>query len=88
MEKLNKTKENLKPNIHFSPGKGWLNDPNGCVYNNGIYQSVIKSKEMRNRKRTISLFLEKTLKDLYYYTGWGLAPMTKQLTFVKTFIMT
>lgn len=27
----------LRPNIHFSPNKNWLNDPNGCIYNNGIY---------------------------------------------------
>ena len=30
-------KENLRPQIHFSPEKNWLNDPNGCVYHNGIY---------------------------------------------------
>ena len=26
-----------RPQIHFSPKKGWMNDPNGMVYFNGVY---------------------------------------------------
>ena len=26
-----------RPQIHFSPLSGWMNDPNGMVYHNGIY---------------------------------------------------
>ncbi len=26
-----------RPQIHFSPQKGWMNDPNGLVYHNGVY---------------------------------------------------
>ncbi len=26
-----------RPQIHFSPKTGWMNDPNGMVYHNGTY---------------------------------------------------
>ena len=26
-----------RPNFHFSPKKGWMNDPNGMFYKNGYY---------------------------------------------------
>lgn len=32
-----KTGELHRPKIHFSPKKGWMNDPNGMVYFNGTY---------------------------------------------------
>src|SRR5437773_5860880 len=30
-------KEQYRPQIHFSPKANWTNDPNGMVYNNGVY---------------------------------------------------
>ncbi len=30
-------KESYRPQFHFSPTEMWMNDPNGLVYNNGIY---------------------------------------------------
>lgn len=30
-------KEQYRPQYHFSPPKMWMNDPNGLVYNEGIY---------------------------------------------------
>jgi sucrose-6-phosphate hydrolase SacC (GH32 family) len=30
-------REALRPQIHFSPRRGWTNDPNGLVYVNGVY---------------------------------------------------
>jgi fructan beta-fructosidase len=30
-------KEQYRPQVHFSPQKNWMNDPNGMVYHNGVY---------------------------------------------------
>ena len=30
-------KRDYRPKIHFSPEKGWMNDPNGMVYVDGVY---------------------------------------------------
>ncbi|NIJ54400.1 glycoside hydrolase family 32 protein [Dyadobacter arcticus] len=30
-------KEKYRPQFHFSPKANWMNDPNGMVYNNGVY---------------------------------------------------
>lgn len=30
-------KRNFRPTIHFTPEKGWMNDPNGMVYVDGVY---------------------------------------------------
>jgi fructan beta-fructosidase len=27
----------FRPQFHFSPQKSWMNDPNGCVFHNGLY---------------------------------------------------
>src|ERR1700681_3545413 len=29
--------EQYRPQIHFSPEKNWMNDPNGLVYYKGVY---------------------------------------------------
>jgi fructan beta-fructosidase len=29
--------EQFRPQFHFSPKEKWMNDPNGLVYNNGVY---------------------------------------------------
>lgn len=30
-------KENYRPQFHFTPKEKWMNDPNGLIYNKGIY---------------------------------------------------
>ena len=32
-----KFEKRYKPQFHFSPSSGWLNDPNGLVYHEGVY---------------------------------------------------
>ncbi|MBR4325350.1 MAG: glycoside hydrolase family 32 protein [Bacteroidales bacterium] len=29
--------EQYRPQIHFTPSRNWMNDPNGMVYDNGVY---------------------------------------------------
>ena len=29
-----------RPNFHFTPKKGWMNDPNGMFYANGYYHFI------------------------------------------------
>ncbi len=36
-QQLRQYYEPHRPQIHFSPKKNWMNDPNGCVYFNGLY---------------------------------------------------
>ncbi|MBQ5511702.1 MAG: glycoside hydrolase family 32 protein [Prevotella sp.] len=35
-EKSGRT-EQYRPQIHFTPNRNWMNDPNGMVYTNGVY---------------------------------------------------
>lgn len=34
---INLYNELYRPQLHFSPQKGWMNDPNGMVYHDGVY---------------------------------------------------
>ena len=40
---MSRGKENCYPNLHFAPKYGWLNDPNGLVYHDGIYELYYQS---------------------------------------------
>ena len=30
-----------RPEFHFTPTKGWINDPYGLVYHGGVYHSLL-----------------------------------------------
>ena len=36
-EEIIMTIQKLRPKIHFTPEKGWMNDPNGLVFYQGKY---------------------------------------------------
>ena len=40
---MSSKKENCYPKLHFAPKYGWLNDPNGLVYHDGIYELYFQS---------------------------------------------
>ncbi|TCS40355.1 glycoside hydrolase family 32 protein [Reinekea marinisedimentorum] len=29
--------DRFRPQVHFTPPSNWMNDPNGCLYHNGVY---------------------------------------------------
>lgn len=41
--------EQHKPQIHFSPEAGWINDPNGLVYADGIYHLYFQYNPFQNQ---------------------------------------
>ena len=38
-----------RPLIHFTPNTGWMNDPNGLVYQNGVYQMFFQHNPFDTR---------------------------------------
>ncbi|WP_051201057.1 glycoside hydrolase family 32 protein [Butyrivibrio sp. XPD2002] len=40
---MSSRKENCYPIMHFAPDYGWLNDPNGLVYHDGIFELYYQS---------------------------------------------
>lgn len=38
-----------RPLIHFTPNTGWINDPNGLIYQNGIYQMYFQHNPFDTR---------------------------------------
>lgn len=38
-----------KPQIHFSPESGWINDPNGLLYANGVYHLFFQYNPFQNQ---------------------------------------
>ena len=38
-----------KPRIHFAPESGWINDPNGLIYANGLYHLFFQYNPFQNQ---------------------------------------
>ena len=36
-QKINKNETLYRPDMHFTPAKGWMNDPNGMFFKDGVY---------------------------------------------------
>jgi fructan beta-fructosidase len=53
------------PDYHFSPDSGWINDPNGLVYQNGIYHLFYQAGEWPRR------WDHATSMDLIHWTEHG-----------------
>ena len=43
-----------RPNIHFTPRVGWMNDPNGLVYQQGLYHLFFQHNEFNTKWGNIS----------------------------------
>ena len=46
------TNEELyRPNFHFSPKSGWMNDPNGMFFYKGLYQHLWDTPRLQLRRQ-------------------------------------
>lgn len=59
--------ELYRPQIHFSPAQNWMNDPNGMVYNDGVYHLFFQHNPSGNDWGNMS-WGHATSPDLIHWT--------------------
>ncbi len=68
----NERKEQYRPQIHFTPAKNWLNDPNGMVYADGVYHLFYQYNPQGNDWGNMS-WGHATSSDLIHWTELAVA---------------
>ena len=64
--------EQFRPQFHFSPEKNWCNDPNGLVYNNGLYHLFYQHNPFENVWGHMT-WAHATSKDLIHWKNLPIA---------------
>ena len=73
--------EPYRPQIHFTPSKNWMNDPNGMVYFNGIYHLYYQFNPEGNEWGNMS-WGHATSPDLIHWEEQPLAITPNNLGFI------
>jgi fructan beta-fructosidase len=60
--------EEIRQQIHFSPKRGWMNDPNGLFYNHGVFNMYFQHNPFANHHYSTNV-------------SWGLARSTDGVHF-------
>ena len=64
--------EQYRPQIHFTPAKNWINDPNGMVYHDGVYHLFYQYNPQGNDWGNMS-WGHATSTDLMHWTEQAVA---------------
>lgn len=65
-------KQDFRPELHFTPQKGWINDPNGLLYENGRYHLFAQHHPDSNQWGPMH-WLHATGTDLLHWEEQGIA---------------